>query len=359
MASDQASERTALEQYFLSLIRGDRRGIWYSLQRLALRCASVPYGLATGWRNWLFDRGWKKSWAVSVPVVSIGNLTVGGTGKTPCVEYVARFLRTLERRVALLSRGYGGGEGRNDEARVLEDNLPDVPHLQGRDRAALAQVAIEELESEVLVLDDGFQHRRLRRDLDVVLIDATQPWGYGYMFPRGLLREAPRGLRRAGLVMLTRCDLVGADKVVELRGRVERLAPGVPVVQTTHRPAAWVNARLTTAPLATLLKEDVAGFCGIGNPEAFRHTLTKLGMKVVAWRVFADHHQYTRNDVDSLQTWARQLPPGTKVVTTQKDLVKIRLEQLGGRELWALQIQLEVVQGKEVLEEKLKTVVNA
>src|SRR5207302_2950723 len=130
-----------------------------------------------------------------VPVVSVGNLTVGGTGKTPCVEHVARFYRGHDLRVAILSRGYGSAAGRNDEAMVLEENLPDVPHLQGPDRAALAATAVEELEAELLVLDDGFQHRRLHRDLDVVLIDATWPVNRDYQFPRGTLREPAGGLR--------------------------------------------------------------------------------------------------------------------------------------------------------------------
>jgi tetraacyldisaccharide 4'-kinase len=348
-----------LEEYFLALIRGDRRGAWPALERLGLRALSVPYGWMMRCRNILFDRGWKKTHAVSIPVVSIGNLTLGGTGKTPCVEYVARFYRNLERRVALVSRGYGARNERNDEALVLEENLPDVPHLQGTDRLGLARVAVEELESEVLVLDDGFQHRRLARDLDVVLIDATAPWGFGYLFPRGLLREPPGGLRRADLVMLTRCDLVPGRELEELRQRVRQLAPSVPLVETTHRPAAWINSRQTTAPLDTLIRKDLAAFCGLGNPDAFRRTLTNLGTNLVDWRVFPDHHAYTRTDVESLETWARQLPPGTGLVTTQKDLVKIRLDRLGGRELWALQIQLEVVQGKDVLEEKLQQIVRS
>src|SRR5437870_5928929 len=144
----------------------------------------------------MYERGWNERRRAPVPVVSVGNLTVGGTGKTPCVEHVARFYRSRGLRVAVLSRGYGAAAGRNDEAMVLEENLPDVPHLQGPDRAALAFTAVEELESEVLVLDDGFQHRRLARDLDLVLVDATDPWGQGYLFPRGLLRESPASLRR-------------------------------------------------------------------------------------------------------------------------------------------------------------------
>src|SRR4029077_10261881 len=140
-------------------------------------------------RNLAFDHGWKTSVKVGVPVVSVGNLTLGGTGKTQCVEYLAKLFRGNDLQVAILSRGYGMDRGPNDEALVLEENCPDVPHLQGPDRATLAQTAIEELESDLLILDDGFQHRRLHRDLDIVLIDATCPWGLGYLFPRGLLRE--------------------------------------------------------------------------------------------------------------------------------------------------------------------------
>ena len=351
-------ERQILEEHFLALIRGDKRGLWPALQRLGLRGLSLPYGLGTRWRNWLFECGYKKTHAVAIPVVSVGNLTLGGTGKTPCVEYIARFYRERDRRVAVLSRGYGAREGRNDEALVLEENLPDVPHLQGADRVALARIAIEELEAEVIVLDDGFQHRRLRRDLDVVLVDATSLWSMDYMFPRGLLREPPSALCRADVVMLTRCDLISDNSMSSLRQRLGRLAKGKPLVETAHRALGCINARQQTLPLDALGAE-CAAFCGIGNPDAFRRTLMNRGMKVVAWRVYPDHHPYTRQDIDSLRAWSGQLPAGTRCVTTQKDLVKIRLDRLGEHELWALQIQLEVIRGQDMLEEKLLQIVRA
>src|SRR5262249_4197190 len=150
-------------------------------------------------------------------------------------------LRERELRVAILSRGYGAGHGPNDEALVLEEELPDVPHLQGADRAALARAAAEELESEILVLDDGFQHRRLARHIHVGLGDATHPWGPGRLFPRGLLRESPRGLRRAGVVVLTRCDQVPEEERVAIRKRVHCLAPGVPLAETRHGPVDLAN----------------------------------------------------------------------------------------------------------------------
>jgi tetraacyldisaccharide 4'-kinase len=283
-------------------------------------------------------------------------LTLGGTGKTPCVEYIARFFRGCERRVAILSRGYGSAGGRNDEALVLEDNLPDVPHLQGADRAALAGIAVEELDSEVLLLDDGFQHRRLRRDLDVVLLDATNPWGHGHLFPRGLLREPPRSLRRAGMVLLTRCDQVDSATRGRLREEVARLAPGVALAETIHRPTEWINNERVRLDLSEWSTRPVAALCGIGNPAAFRRTLSDCGIQTAAFRVYPDHHAYTRADVDELRAWAGQQAKDCVVVTTQKDLVKLSLAQLGGKPLWALRIGLHFLSGQETLDHKLNEV---
>jgi tetraacyldisaccharide 4'-kinase len=341
---------------YRALVRGETRGLWPSLQRLGLWAVSVPYRWATRLRNGLYDGGWKRIHRAKIPVVSVGNLTLGGTGKTPCVEYVARHYRELDLRVAILSRGYGSRVSRNDEALVLQENLPDVPHLQGGDRVALAQRAVQELESEVLVLDDGFQHRRLARDLDLVLVDATEPWGQGYLFPRGLLRETPRGLRRAGVVVLTRCDLVEDSVRRCLRQRIGRFAPNAPVVETSHRPVELVNSK-RKAPLELLRQRPLAAFCGIGNPEAFRVTLTRLGGQVRAFRTYPDHHAYTRTDVEDLCAWARQQEDGL-VVTTQKDLVKLRLAQLGDQDLWALRIRFTVEAGQDVLERRLREVVS-
>jgi len=344
------------EQEYLAIVSGRRRGVGAALVRIGLRVTSWPYAAVVAARNWLYDCGWKRAHRAPVPVISVGNLTLGGTGKTPAVEYIARHFRRQDRRVAILSRGYGSESGRNDEALVLEDNLPDVPHLQGPDRAALAETAVEELESELLILDDGFQHRRLKRDLDIVLIDATNPWGYGRVFPGGLLREPRRGLRRADLVLLTRCDQAPPAAVDALAEEVHRLIPSVPVVRSRHAPNRLVNSGRHESPLADLAGKTVAAFCGIGNPDAFQKTLAELACRVAAFEVFPDHHRYTREDVDRLREWARQLPEDGLVVTTQKDLVKIQLENLGGRPLWAVAIALLPTAGQEALDAKLNGV---
>jgi tetraacyldisaccharide 4'-kinase len=345
--------------HYRALVSGQLRGVWPELQRGGLWLASGPYGWAMRLRNWFYDLGWKERHRVGIPVVCVGNLTVGGTGKTPCVEYVARYYRLQNRRVAIVSRGYGGDGGRNDEALVLEEQLPDVPHLQGADRVALAQIAVEELESEVLVLDDGLQHRRLHRDLDIVLLDATNPWGHGFLLPRGLLREPRQGLRRAGVVMMTRCDQVDAVTRERLREDVARFAPGMPMAEATHRPIEFLNDKGNTESVTLLQGRPVAAFCGIGNPKAFRRTLADLGAHVEAFRVFPDHHPYIRADVDELQRWAEQQVKDCVLVTTQKDLVKLRLPRLGGRPLWALRIGLHFEAGQEALDRKLQEVLTA
>jgi len=335
---------------YLALIRGERRGPIATITRLGLWISSIPYGWAVRLRNKAFDRGWRAAVKVGIPVISVGNLTLGGTGKTPCVEFLAKRLRERDLRVAILSRGYGVEQGPNDEALVLEENCPDVPHLQGADRAALAQTAIEELESEILILDDGFQHRRLRRDLDIVLVDATNPWGTGYLFPRGLLREPKSSLRRANLAIITRCGAASTAAVAAIRREVEHVSPRLPIVESDHRPAAWVNSQSEERPAEDFGGKTVAAFCGLGNPESFRRTLIDLGCTIAAWRTFSDHHAYTRADIDDLRNWARALPTDALVVTTQKDLVKIRLAVLGDRELWALKIELAIHKGGEVLD---------
>ena len=345
------------DQYH-SLISGRSNGLRAGTLRTALWAASVPYGWGVRFRNRLYDQGLKRSIRVNVPVVSVGNLTLGGTGKTPCVEYVARFYRECGLRVTILSRGYGGNGGRNDEALVLEENLPDVPHLQGKDRVSLAQTAIEEIDAEILVLDDGFQHRRLQRDLDLVLVDATNPWGNGHLFPRGFLREPPSSLRRASVIVLTHCDQVEPESRIELRRSVSRRAGDVALAEATHRAIELSNSEKVTSFLDLLARRPVAAFCGIGNAESFRRTLTSLGAEVRSFRTYPDHHAYTREDVEDLRTWAGREPEDSIIVTTQKDLVKICLKQLGHRPLWALRIGLHIESGQEKLESKLRSMVN-
>jgi tetraacyldisaccharide 4'-kinase len=330
-----------------AVIRGERRGPLAILARASLRLASMPYRLGVWWRNRQYDRSRRAVHRAGVPVISVGNLSLGGTGKTPCVEYVARFYRERGFQVAVLSRGYGSDAGPNDEAMVLEENLPDVPHLQGADRVLLAGAAVEELEAELLVLDDGFQHRRMHRDLDIVLIDATSPPHRDRLFPRGTLREPASSLKRAGAVLLTRCDQVEPGEVTAIRMWIADRFPNLRVATTEHRP---------TIESGSLQGRTVGAFCGIGNPAAFRRTLEGLGAGVIEFRTFPDHHAYTREDVGDLREWANRLPADAEVATTQKDGVKLRLADLSGRPLRIVRIEMKFREGQEAFDELLQTI---
>lgn len=345
---------------FYDLVSGRRRGVVATALRGLLSLAEGPYRLGVWWRNRRYDRVESMVQRVEVPVVSVGNLTLGGTGKTPMVKWIARCLREEGVRVALVSRGYGSDDGGpNDEALELEQSLPDVPHLQNPDRVAAARIAIEELASQVLVLDDGFQHRRLGRDLDVVLLDATAPFGYGRVFPRGALREPVSALSRADIVCLTRADLITADQRDAIHERVRALAPDAAWCESVTHPM-WLTgvpdnpAELPIeAPIESLRGERIAAFCGIGNPTAFRSMLESLGAEVVAFTEFADHHAYTRRDIEAIERSAVEHDAGL-IVCTHKDLVKVGVGWLGDRRLRAVGIEADLRVGGEALRCRLQ-----
>jgi tetraacyldisaccharide 4'-kinase len=346
-----------IDDRYLRLVRGEARGPGAAVARCGLAGLSIAYGLAVRARNTAFDRGWIAAERAAAPVVSIGNITTGGTGKTPMVEWVARWFRGRALRVAILSRGYrrGTGEGLNDEALVLDENLPDVPHLQDPDRRAIARAAVEELESQVLVLDDGFQHRRLSRDLDVVLLDALDPFGQGWLLPRGLLREPVGSLRRAGVVVLSRADLVDAPERAAVRAAAERRAGRLIWVEARHAPLEVVGSGVAAEPLGALAGRRVAAFCGIGNPDAFERTVRPLGVELLGLRRFADHHDYRARDVAELAAWAREVRADL-LLTTQKDLVKLRAAEIGGTPLRALRVGLDILDGGDLLDAVLAAV---
>ena len=289
---------------------------------LLLPAGAVFAGLA-GLRGWAFDRGLFRQQRLPVPVISLGNLTAGGTGKTPAVATVAAWLRARGRRPAVVSRGYRAGlDGRNEEASLMGD----VPVFCNPDRLAGGRRAIAD-GADVVILDDGFQHRRLARDLDIVVIDATRPWGRddggpGRFLPAGYLRESPRQARRAGLLWLTRTDLVDPERLARLRGECALLAPGVPLVEE-RATAAWLSPmgsgdRISAADWAG---RRVILASGLGHPGAFEAQAAGLGLAVQTSVRFPDHHHYRPVDVAVLERMGRDHQ--AVVVVTGKDAVKL------------------------------------
>jgi len=322
---------------------GRRRGVLAGSVRAALSLASRPYGLAVAIRNRRFDRDADAIHRVSVPVISVGNVTTGGTGKTPIVAWLAKRFRASGIRVSIVSRGYGRGDAdQNDEAAELHQRLPDVPHLQDPDRVRSARIAAEELESQLILMDDGFQHRRLHRDLDIVLVDMTCPFGYGHLLPRGLLREPLRNLARADAVILTRCDQVQPSQIEAVKRALGDLDPGLIVVSSSHRVSGVLSYPDRIEAVDSLRDVRVAAVSGIGNPEAFQQSLRENGAILVASRQLPDHAAYDRETVKSLEQWIGDLEGVDEIICTHKDLVKLQTDRLGGRPLRALLIEAQI-----------------
>ncbi|HVR74325.1 MAG TPA: tetraacyldisaccharide 4'-kinase [Planctomycetota bacterium] len=291
----------------------------------ALTPVSWVYGAAALARRRRLARS---ALSLSRPVVSVGNITCGGTGKTPVVEMIVRDLLVRGRRPAILSRGYGapGPGAGNDELLVLEANLPGVPHLQGKDRREIGLRAIAE-GADVLVLDDGFQHVRLHRDLDLVLIDALLPFGHGRVLPAGLLREPLEVLALADLIGITRSDQVDPILLSTLSSYLRNRFPGIPQILVETEPLEWVSLAGAREPAGALRGKPVLAFCGIGNPESFRRQLLSLGIEIRRLVCFRDHRRYTDADVERLSSDARSAG-AELVVMTQKDAVKIAPSEL-------------------------------
>ncbi len=343
---------------FRDLVSGRRRGLTAALTRGILAACEVPYSLVVRARNASYNLRISKTHRVSVPVVSVGNLTMGGTGKTPMVAWLARWFGEHGVKVAIVSRGYGARAGsQNDEALELAQRLPGVPHLQNPNRVSAAQRAIDEHDCGIVLLDDAFQHRRIHRDLDIVLIDAIEPFGYGHVFPRGTLREPLSTLARADVVALSRADAITSEERETVRSRIRLLAPSAAWLELEHRPTNLISGTGDVSAIDTLSSQRVAAFCAIGNPAGFRHTIAACGCDTVDFREFPDHHPFVEEDVAELSDWASRLDNVTAILCTHKDMVKINRRQLGPHRLWALTIALDVRAGEEELLSRLRSLV--
>jgi tetraacyldisaccharide 4'-kinase len=311
------------EPYHVRFVRGETRGVADTLLRLILAPPSWLFAAAAETRIALYRSGVFTRHSVPCPVISVGNLTVGGTGKTPFVEWIVREVRLLGRRPAVLSRGYGAdGDEIPDELAALAANLPDFLCVRDADRVRGAATAIERFLADAAVLDDGFQHLRLSRDLDLVTVDATAPFGGGHCLPRGTLREPIRGLRRAQGVLLTRSDQVEDRERESVLRRIRRAAPRAAIATAVHEPISLVPVGGgEPVPLDWLEGRKVYAVSGIGNPAAFEKTLRRLGAELAGVARFPDHQRYPAERLAGIGRAAAACG-AEAVVTTQKDAVK-------------------------------------
>ena len=310
----------------------------FSPTRAMLTLFSLLYRLIVHWRNRLYDRQILKSVKLSCPVISIGNITVGGTGKTPCVIMLAKMLQQHGWQPVIISRGYGAksaqpvnvvSDGRSilldaeiagDEPMLIARSLPDVPVITGAKRKLTGQVAIDRFGANVLICDDAFQHRQIFRDLDIVLLDGEKPLGNGHLLPRGELRESKEGLKRANCIILTR-----ADETTSLNQDVARMVSTlqIPVFRAVHCFKEMINSHACSPlPPHELRGRKVCAFCGIAKPASFKKLLLEAGAEILSFIPFPDHYAYDRQDLEEL---TEQLQPlnADYWVTTEKDAMRL------------------------------------
>lgn len=292
-----------------------------------------------------YRKGWRKQTKLPCPVISIGNVTVGGTGKTPMTQRVCEFLTERGLKVCVLNRGYRGGnehsvavvsdtrrvlldaQAAGDEAHLLARMLPGVPVLVGKDRRLSGALAWEEFRPDVIVLDDGMQFYQLHRDLDIALVDASHPFDNGWTFPRGLLREPPSHLRRAGCIVLTNADKVPAETLETLRQQVKRLAPKAAVFTAQYaaerlRPLDRSKNSPGEQPVEWLMGRRVVSFCAVGNPQSFEAQLERSGAELVQRVRFPDHHAPTMGEMNQVIEDACA-QHAEAIIVTEKDAVKL------------------------------------
>ena len=357
------------------IVRGEPQGVWDRVAAAGLWTLSVGYGAAL--RLHLFGYRLRVARRTRLPakVISIGNLTLGGTGKTTASIAVAGWLADQGQKVALLSRGYGGGGERKsvvvsqgfgplvewtqagDEAFLMARMLPGVFVLAGKDRRRTGRRAVEEFGAEALVLDDGFQYQRLQKDVEVVLVDAMAPFGYDFLVPRGLLREPARHLARADAVWITHCDLVREADVRQLRERVQQLAPRTRVWETVHVPRRLreLDGEDDWEPDAVRGRR-VCALSSVGNPVSFERTLEKLGAILVARARFPDHHAYRPEQLWGLARG--EAASAEWIVTTEKDAVRLARAEVR-KPICVLGVELAEWQEGPTLSEELSCLLRA
>jgi tetraacyldisaccharide 4'-kinase len=302
---------------------------------------------------------------LGVPVISVGNLSMGGTGKTPCVLHLAGLLRAAGHTPAILTRGYGRHALAGDlavapGAQVSIEESGDEPQIFirsglaavgiGTDRARTAALLLERFPADVFLLDDGFQHTRLARDLDIVLIDALDPFGGGYVFPLGRLREPVSSLSRAGAIVITRSQF--SDIAPAIENAVRETNPHVPIFRSGIQPEAWVDAASGASyPIDRTPFGTAGGFCGLGNPQSFQRTLERLGVPPAAWFEFDDHHRYRARELRSMAHQAGAAG-STALVTTEKDAVNLCAgfqEATAPLEIYWLKVRMTIDREEELL----------
>ena len=348
------------QDFYYKLISGQKQGFSAFFLRFFLSIVSIFYWIAVWLRNLLYNRKIIKQHRENVTVFSIGNITAGGTGKTPLVIWLCNLSKEKNIRCAILTRGYKAenyesGEEQQvtiDEPAIFEQNCPNVPVIIQSDRIAGAILAVDAFRAKALIMDDGFQHRRLYRDLDIITIDSTKPFGFGKLLPAGLLREPISSLRRADVVVLTRCDQVSEDNLETIVTTIWQIKPDLPIIKSIHKPVSVIYFNNKKSEPGELNGKNVFAFCGIGNPNAFFETVKNLGANIKGHDSFNDHYHYVTDDIKEIIKKASQ-SDAQVILTTEKDWTKIKnlppADISTEIPLACLKIEMKIIEGEEKL----------
>jgi len=377
--------RDQFERFAIDVVLERRDGKRATLLRGLLFLLSLLYGPLVRLRLWLYNRNFVHSHSLGCLVISVGNLTVGGTGKTPVVEKLARELTRAGRRVAILSRGYksasrpfwarwrqaGQGEPHpgprivcdgkrallgpllaGDEPYMLASNLQEVVILTGKDRVRSGLTAIRRWGIDTILLDDGFQYLPLKERLDIVLVDRETPFGNGFLLPRGTLREPMRHIRRADILLLTKCD---GSPLADLKSELRQYNRHAPIVECAHLPRYLAHVSTGEKRALNFLQGlRVVALSGIARPESFENGLRKLGAEIVYSRRFADHHRFSEQELLRVMERAKARSAAA-ILTTEKDAVRLPfLRTPPPVPIYFLRVEIEFLHGAEALQSRLR-----
>jgi len=367
-----------VESYLLDVVEERRTGKVAALLRSVLHVLSWIFTVIVQIRLWLYRHRIIRPNTLGCQVISVGNLTVGGTGKTPVVEVFARNLQEQGRKVAILSRGYKSKElpflqkmtqrittgkiealprvvsdGKRllldshtagDEPYMLASNLPEVAVVVDKDRVKAGKYAIKELGCDTLILDDGFQYLKLGHRLDIVLVDQTNPFGGGHLLPRGLLREPMRNIKRAGFIFITKCEQGGAP---ELKEQLRQLNPHAEISECRHAAKYLKNVfGETMCGLDRLKGMKIAAISGIAVPESFENALRGFGAEIVYTRRFSDHHRFSQQEI--INTINLSIQHGAEaILTTEKDAVRFPFVDRLDIPILFMRVEIEMFSGEE------------
>ncbi len=369
-----------IEQSFIEIIREHKHDTFSNIAKGMLFFGSRVYRRIVQFRIWMYDNRVIRNRAIGCLVVSIGNLSCGGTGKTPVVEVFAKTLSQKGRKVAILSRGYRSrdrslwaklrkkfsskrkevpprvvSDGKNllldsmsagDEPFMLASNLRNVVVLVDKDRVKSGLYAIDEFHTDTLILDDGFQYLRLKAHINILLVDSTSPFDNHHVLPRGLLREPIKNIRRADYIFLTKSD--GSPKLRHLKSFLRRQNHRAEIIECCHRPQYLENVfdRGHRMPLSDLKGKKIASISAIANPASFNAFLRELGGEIVLEKHYADHHRYRQQEMIDFVNQAKEA--GAEIImTTEKDAVRMpRLDRLDIPVLF-LRVEIDILSGQE------------